>query len=142
MRSRRENTTRRCHSPFGWRGYSSCRSRRFSMMVSKGRPMTHDPSAKGLAGALGWPIAIVMGTAMLLGGFAGYNQAVADNGGQPAPAWLALVVAPGSCGIAFAAYLRAYRPTWRQWAPPNGKESCRDIGGQYGESSGGAESIK
>src|SRR3546814_9477785 len=79
------------------------------MMVSKGRPMTHDPSAKGLAGALGWPIAIVMGTAMLLGGFAGYNQAVADNGGQPAPAWLALVVALGSCGIAFAAYLRAYR---------------------------------
>src|SRR3546814_15101132 len=87
------------------------------MMVSKGRPMTHDPSAKGLAGPLGWPIAIVMGTAMLLGGFAGYNPAVADNGAPPAPAWLPLVVALGSCGLAFAAYLRSYATTCRHWSP-------------------------
>lgn len=87
------------------------------MMVSKDRPMTRDPSPKGIGGAVGWPIAIALAAAMLAGIFAGYNQAAVENGGEPLPAWLGPLVGIGFCAIAGAFYLRAYGAVWRQRSP-------------------------
>jgi len=87
------------------------------MTVSKERPMTRDPSPKGIGGAVGWPIAITLAGAMLVGGFAGYNHGIVEDGGEPMPAWLGPLVGAGFCAIATTIYLRAYRAVWQQWSP-------------------------
>lgn len=87
------------------------------MMVSKDRPMTRDPSGKGKVGAIGWPLAILTGGAMLLGGLLGYNKGIVESGGEPVPIWAGALAAAAFCLVGFAVYLRAYRAVWERWSP-------------------------
>ena len=71
-------------------------------------------SAVALIGA---PIAIILASTMLLGGFAGYNQATIDHGGTPLAAWVGPFAAIGFAAMGFAFYFRRYAPVWATWSP-------------------------
>src|SRR3546814_265716 len=115
-RSRRGNTTRRCRSPSGSRGCSTCRSRRFSTMATRETTMPDDARDRGMVSIIGWATAIVIATGFIIGAFAGYSDAIAIRGGTPLPVWLGPLVALAFCGAAFTLYARHHRATWRQWS--------------------------
>ncbi len=86
-------------------------------MAMRDKMMTNNAARPSAAALIGWPLAIIFGSTMLLGGFAGYNQATLDNGGAPLPAWVGPLAALAFGIGAFAVYFRRYAATWRQWSP-------------------------
>ena len=84
-----------------------------------------------------WPIIIVLTAAGVLGGFAGYSQAMVDDGGTPLPAWAGPLAALGFGAVALAVYARRYRSAW-QSLPPRRRHYwlalglCATIGGIVG----------
>ncbi|HMO76423.1 MAG TPA: hypothetical protein PKD99_12500 [Sphingopyxis sp.] len=107
------------------------------MTVTEAKTMANDAKRPGAFGLIGWPVAIVMGSAMLLGGFAGYNQAAIDNGEGPLPVWAGPLAALAFAAFGLAFYLRRYAPMWRQWSPRKRRywltlAFCGAIGGVVG----------
>ena len=86
-------------------------------MATKDMTMTNDAKRPGGFAMILWPLAILFGTAMLLGGFDGYNQTMVEKGGTPLPAWAGPLVAFGFGALALAVYVRRYRAEWRQRTP-------------------------
>ena len=70
-------------------------------MAMRDKMMDIEPQ-KRRAPSMVWPIAIGLGTAMLAGGFAGYNQAAAENGDAVLAPWIGPVVAILVGGLALA----------------------------------------
>lgn len=86
-------------------------------MATKDMTMTNDAARPSAVALIGWPIVIILGSAMLLGGFAGYNQATIDKGGVPLPLWAGPLAALGFAALGFGGYFRRYAPSWRSWSP-------------------------
>ena len=72
-----------------------------------------------------WPIIIVLTAAGVLGGFAGYNQAMVDDGGTPLPAWAGPLAALGFGAVALAVYARRYRSAWQSLPPRRRQRALR-----------------
>ena len=105
--------------------------------MAKDMMMKNDADRPSGVALIGWPIAIIIGSTMLLGGFAGYNKATLDNGGTPLSAWAGPLVALGFGILAFTAYFRRYAATWRGWSPRKRRywftlAFCTVIGGVVG----------
>lgn len=86
-------------------------------MATRDMTMANNARPRGIAGMIGWPIVILLGLAMLLGGFAGYNRAALDNGDGPLPFWVVSLAAGAFASVGTTFYLRRYAPMWRQWSP-------------------------
>lgn len=105
--------------------------------MGKDAAMKNDPARVNGLALVGWPIAIIIGATMVLGGFAGYNEAALDNGGAPLPLWAGPLAALGFGGFAFLAYFRRYAAIWRTWSPRRRRywftlAFCAAIGGVVG----------
>jgi hypothetical protein len=85
-------------------------------MAMKDKMMDIEPQ-KRRAPSMVWPIAIGLGTAMLAGGFAGYNQAAAENGDAVLAPWIGPVVAILIGGLALAYFVRRHADWFRSWSP-------------------------
>lgn len=85
--------------------------------MPKDATMGNEAGKSSILALIGWPIAIIIGSTMILGGFAGYHQATLDNGGTPLPSWAGPLAALGFGALAFAVYFRRYAATWRGWSP-------------------------
>jgi hypothetical protein len=79
--------------------------------------MANEPRAPRSGPGLVWPIAILFFTAMLAGGFAGYNKAAAEGGDPVLAPWAGPAIAILFGAAAFALYIRQHRDAWRQWSP-------------------------
>src|SRR3546814_17032183 len=66
---------------------------------------------------MGWPVAISIGTAMLAGGFAGYNLAAAETGGPALSPWIGALIATALGATAFGFYVRRHADWFRSWSP-------------------------
>src|SRR3546814_5715560 len=62
------------------------------MTAMRDKTMANDPQNRAAPG-MGWPVAIFIGTAMLAGGFAGYNRAAAETGGPALSPWIGALIA-------------------------------------------------
>ena len=96
-----------------------------------------DTKPRSLAALIAWPIVITLIAAGLFGGFAGYNQAVLDNGGSPLPAWAGPLAALGFGALALTFYARRYYPSWQSLSPRKRRYwltlgFCAAIGGIVG----------
>src|SRR3546814_2197857 len=69
------------------------------------KTMANDPQNRAAPG-MGWPVAIFIGTAMLAGGFAGYNRAAAETGGPALSPWIGALIATALGVTAFGFYVR------------------------------------
>ena len=106
-------------------------------MDMKGMTMANEEKEASAAALIGWPIAIIMASTLLLGGFSGYNQATVDHGGSPLAGWVGPLVAMSLAAIGFTAYFRRYAPTIRRWSPRKRRywlalAFCAMIGGIIG----------
>lgn len=86
------------------------------MTVLQDSPMTHDLSARALAGLIGWALVILLAVAMIIGGFEGYNAGVSEHGGTPIPSWVGPLVATAFALLAGLVYVRRYRPMFKGWS--------------------------
>lgn len=84
-------------------------------MAMKDVTMVNDPSERR-APSMIWPVAIGIGTAMLAGGFAGYNEA-AERGDAVLAPWIGPVVAILLGGLALTYYVRRHADWFRKWSP-------------------------
>ncbi|MDR6831891.1 hypothetical protein J2Y53_000188 [Sphingopyxis sp. BE122] len=85
-------------------------------MAMKDVTMDIEPKERRAPNML-WPVAIGIGTAMLAGGFAGYNEAAAEHGDALVSAWVGPVVAILIGGLAMAFYVRRHAGWFRNWSP-------------------------
>jgi hypothetical protein len=85
-------------------------------MAMKGMMMDIDPKPRGVP-SMWVPVAIGLVTAMLAGGFAGYNQAAAESGDAALAPWLGPLLAIALGGIALALYVRRHADWFRNWSP-------------------------
>lgn len=86
------------------------------MTVSRERKMANDRKQGGTPG-MGIPIAIGIGTAMLAGAFAGYNESTVEAGGKPLATWIGPLVALAIGAAAIAYYFRRHADWLRSWSP-------------------------
>lgn len=86
------------------------------MMAMKDMTMVNEPQKRRAPNMI-WPIAIGIGTAMLAGGFAGYNDAAAERGDAVLAPWIGPVVAVLIGGLALAYYVRRHADAFRSWSP-------------------------
>jgi hypothetical protein len=96
-----------------------------------------DAKPRSLAALIAWPILIVLLSAGLLGGFAGYSQARVDDGGAPLPAWAGPLAALIFGALALAVYVRRYGSAWQSLSPRRRRYwlalgFCAVIGGVIG----------
>lgn len=85
-------------------------------MAMKDMTMDIDPKTRR-APSMWVPVAIGLGTAMLAGGFAGYNQAAAESGDAALAPWVGPLLAIALGGIALALYVRRHVDWFRSWSP-------------------------
>lgn len=85
-------------------------------MAMKDMTMENEP-IEPRAPTMIWPVAIGIGTAMLAGGFAGYNEALAERGAPVLAPWIGPVVAILLGGLALAYYVRRHADWFRRWSP-------------------------
>lgn len=86
------------------------------MMAMKDMTMVNEPQKRRAPNMI-WPVAIGIGTAMLAGGFAGYNDAAAERGDAVLAPWIGPVVAVLIGGLALAYYVRRHADAFRSWSP-------------------------
>ncbi len=86
------------------------------MTVSRERKMANDRKQGGAPG-MGIPIAIGIGTAMLAGAFAGYNESTVEAGGKPLATWIGPLFALAIGAAAIAYYFRRHADWLRSWSP-------------------------
>lgn len=87
------------------------------MMAMKDMTMANDAKQPGIVGMIAWPGAIIISSAAILGGFAGYNQGLVEKGGEPFAAWVGPLAALAFGALALAVYARRHAVLWRQWSP-------------------------
>lgn len=86
------------------------------MMAMKDMTMVNEPQKRRAPNMI-WPVAIGIGTAMLAGGFAGYNDAAAERGDAVLAPWIGPVVAVLIGGLALAYYVCRHADAFRSWSP-------------------------
>jgi hypothetical protein len=86
------------------------------MMAMKDMTMVNEPQKRRAPNMI-WPVAIGIGTAMLAGGFAGYNDTAAERGDAVLAPWIGPVVAVLIGGLALAYYVRRHADAFRSWSP-------------------------
>ena len=86
------------------------------MTAMRDKTMANDPQNRAAPG-MGWPVAIFIGTAMLAGGFAGYNRAAAETGGPALSPWIGALIATALGVTAFGFYVRRHADWFRSWSP-------------------------
>lgn len=85
-------------------------------MAMKEAAMLDEPKEPRAPGMI-WPVAIFLGTAMLAGGFAGYNKAAAESGDAMLAPWVGPLIAIALGAAAFALYVRRHADWFRRWSP-------------------------
>lgn len=80
-------------------------------------PAMANESQERRAPTMGWPIAIFVATAMLAGGFAGYNESAAEAGNSVMAPWIGPVIAISLGTLALVFYFRRHAGWWRYWSP-------------------------
>lgn len=85
-------------------------------MAMKDMTMDVDPKSRR-APSMWVLVAIGLGTAMLAGGFAGYNQSAAESGEAAIAPWVGPLFAVALGGIALALYVRRHADSFRSWSP-------------------------
>lgn len=85
-------------------------------MATRDKTMDIDPKPRR-APTMIWPVAIGIATAMVAGGFAGYNEAVADRGDAMLAPWVGPVVAIALGVAAMAFYVRRHADWFKSWSP-------------------------
>lgn len=85
-------------------------------MAMKDETMADEP-AEPRAPNLLWPVMIGLGTAMLAGGIAGYNEAALKSGDPALASWVGPVVAIALGVAALALYVRRHADWFRRWSP-------------------------
>lgn len=85
-------------------------------MAMKDMMMDIDPKPRR-APSMWVPVAIGLGTAMLAGGFAGYNEGASEAGEAALAPWVGPLIAVALGGIALALYVRRHADWFRSWSP-------------------------
>lgn len=85
-------------------------------MALKDMTMANDPQQRRAPNMV-WPVAIFICTAMLAGGFAGYNAAAAESGDPVMAPWIGPVIAISLGTLALVFYFRRHADWWRHWSP-------------------------
>ncbi|WP_249340144.1 hypothetical protein [Sphingopyxis sp. L1A2A] len=85
-------------------------------MAMKDMTMVNEPKERRAPNMI-WPVAIGIATAMLAGGFAGYNETLAERGDPMLAPWFGPVVAILLGGLALAYYVRRHADWFRGWSP-------------------------
>jgi hypothetical protein len=85
-------------------------------MAMKDMTMDSEPKQRR-APSMIWPIAIGIGTTMVAGGFAGYNEAAAEHGDAIVAPWIGAVVAIALGAAAMTFYVRRHAEWFKGWSP-------------------------
>lgn len=85
-------------------------------MATKEVTMANEPQERRAQPGMGWPIAILLGTAVLTSTVFGYNQTAAEKGDPALAPWLAALIPVALGTLALMLYSRRFGAFWRPWS--------------------------